>query len=165
MPRLDIEYDDRPILFLLRNLRQAGRDLTPAMRSIAAALQDSVEEAFATQSSPDGVPWAPLSDVTTDARAKRGKWPGPLLRVTGNLLDSITSDSDATSAVVGTNAPYATTHHFGDRRGEFGTDSRGRPLPWGDIPARPFLGLSTEEREHIPDIRARHFSDAADSAR
>ena len=47
----------------LRNLLQAGRDLTPAMRRIAAALQDSVAEAFNRQVSPDGIPWAPLSDV------------------------------------------------------------------------------------------------------
>lgn len=165
MPRLDIEYDDERVRAALRNLRQAGRDLSPAMRSIAAALQDSVEEAFATQSSPDGVPWAPLSDVTISAREKRGKWPGPILRVTGDLLDTITSDFDETSAVVGTNSPYAATHHFGAERGEFGTTSRGAPIPWGDIPARPFLGVSAEAGEHVLDILSRHFTGAVEGAR
>jgi len=26
------------------------------------------------------------------------------------------------------------------------------PIPWGDIPARPFLGLSDEDRSGILDI-------------
>ena len=48
--------------------------------------------------------------------------------------------------IAGTNKVYAATHQFGAERGEFGADRRGRPIPWGDIPARPFLGVGDEQR-------------------
>ncbi len=36
---------------------------------------------------------------------------------------------------------------------------RGAPIPWGDIPARPFLGLSDDEAD-VRDIVARYLVDA-----
>jgi hypothetical protein len=30
-------------------------------------------------------------------------------------------------------------------KGAFGFNSKGRPIPWGDIPARPFIGFSSED--------------------
>lgn len=35
--------------------------------------------------------------------------------------------------------------------------TRGRPIPWGDIPARPFFGLSADDRNEISDIIRRHL--------
>ena len=161
MARINIEYDDREVASALRRVINAGGDLTPAMRSIAAALEDSVAEAFASEKSPSGVPWADLSDTTKSAREKRGKWPGETLQVTGNLADSIESRYDADEAVVGTNVVYAATHQFGAARGAFGTsygnNALGTPIPWGDIPARPFLGLNTEAETTILEFLKRHF--------
>ena len=157
MAGINIEYDDRAVAAALRRLVHAGADLTPAMRSIAAALEDSVAEAFASQSSPAGVPWADLSDTTKAIRTRRGKWPGEILQVTGNLADGIESRHDADEAVVGTNIVYAATHQFGAARGAFGTSSRGNPIPWGDIPGRPFLGLDDDAEATILAILRRHL--------
>ena len=43
----------------------------------------------------------------------------------------------------GTNVVYATTQQFGAARGEFGATRRGRPIPFGDIRARAFVGFSS----------------------
>ena len=157
MANIDIEYDDREVVAALRRLAASAADLTPAMRAIAAALEDSAAEAFESESSPAGAPWADLSDVTTAARERRGKWPGDILQVTGNLADSIDSQYDDTQAVVGTNVVYAATQQFGAAKGAFGTTSRGAPIPWGDIPARPFLGVSDEARAAILDAIRRQL--------
>lgn len=37
-------------------------------------------------------------------------------------------------------------------RGAFGSTSRAAPIPWGDIPARPFLGLSGSDRDELRSI-------------
>lgn len=59
----------------------------------------------------------------------------PILERSGDLAPRILADWDDTSAVAGTNVVYAAMHHFGDPR-------RG-------IPARPFLGVSTESRGDV----------------
>ena len=62
--------------------------------------------------------------------------------------------------LVGSSALYAAVQNFGAAKGEFGAYSgvskkNGRRYsgvaPWGDIPARPFVGISEEDREEILD--------------
>ena len=152
-----IKYNDREVIEALNRLNRAGRDLRPAMRDIAAALEDSVEEAFQKEASPSGTPWKVLTEHTKARRARTRKWPGQILQVDGRLAGSTTSDYDASSAVVGTGVVYAPTHQFGAEEGEFGSTRSGRPIPFGDIPARPFLGFSTETKEAIVDAINRHL--------
>lgn len=142
MANATIEIDDRRIKAALRRLAASGRDLTPAMRDIAGLLEASARRAFEQERSPDGKPWADLSDLTKRRRAATGHWPGQILQVTGRLIGSLASSYDATSAQAGTNLPQARTHQKGAKQGAYGRTRRGGPIPWGDIPARPFLGPS-----------------------
>lgn len=73
---IKIEYDDREIMQALNRLAAAGQDLTPAMREIAAALEDAAQEAFDREQSPDGKPWADLAEHTKARRRKKKRWPG-----------------------------------------------------------------------------------------
>ena len=155
-----IQYDDREVVEALNRMLRAGTDLTPAMRSIAGVLEEAAEEAFQSQQAPDGTPWAILSEHTTNRRAKKGKWPGRILQITGDLAGGITSAYDASRAVAGTNLVYAPTHQFGAEEGDFGSTISGRPIPFGDIPARPFLGVSDEARDDILAAINDHFIDA-----
>ena len=157
---IKIEYDDRKVRRALRRLAVAERDLTPALREIAAALEGAAEEAFEQQQSPDGTAWDDLSDVTKDRRAKKKKWPGKILQVERRLYGSLTSRYDADSAEAGVHLDSAPTHQFGAKQGEFGTTRRGAPIPWGDIPARPFLGRSDDLDAEILDAIERHFEQA-----
>ena len=160
MAGIKIEYDDREVVEVLNRFARAGRDLTPAMREIASALEDAAAEAFERQESPGGDPWDDLSDVTKARRARQGHWPGSILQVGGRLAGSLTSRHDATSAEAGMNLVYAPTHQLGAAQGEFGTTRRGVPIPWGDIPARPILGRSRDLDAEILDVIGRHFAAA-----
>lgn len=50
---------------------------------------------------------------------------------------------------MGSGLIYAGTHQFGAQKGSYGSTSKGQPIPFGDIPAREFLGLSYADREEI----------------
>ena len=155
---MPIIFDDDEIKAGLMRLARAGEDLRPVMREIAAAMEAGAERAFQEKKAPDGKRWQPLSEETTiPRRREQGKWPGQILQVSGGLAGSITSDSDALSAYAGTNKIYAPTHQFGARKGQYGRTKRGGPIPWGDIPARPFLGVSSETRAEILDLLREHF--------
>ena len=67
-----VELDDREVRRVLDRLAKAGADLTPAMREIGETLLNSARERFSAQTSPDGTPWAPLSEHTRK-RKKRSK--------------------------------------------------------------------------------------------
>ncbi len=153
---IDVKYDDRGVREALHRLAAAGKDLTPAMRDIAQALEAAPEDSFQSEQAPDGDPWAALSEHTKARRAKKGKT-GKILQVEGRLANSITSRYDAFSAEAGSNLDYAATHQFGARKGEFGSTERGSPIPFGDVPARPFLGRSDELDAEILDAVNRYF--------
>ena len=153
---IEIEYDNREVLGALSRLSRASSDLRPAMSAIADALVDVPEKSFESESSPNGDPWAVLSPHTRTKRAEQGKWPGQILQVGGHLAQSITSHFDSRTAVAGTDLDYARTHQYGADQGAFGTTRKtGRPIPFGDIPARPFLGCSDDLDEEILDILQR----------
>jgi phage virion morphogenesis protein len=125
-------------------------DMSPVMYDISMVLVDGIEEAFARQADPaSGAAWPHLSDTTIEAREKKGYWPGKMLQQTGRLVSSMVPDWGPTFAAAGTNVIYATTMHYGAERGEFGTTKHGAPIPWGDIPGHPFIGLSSESAAEI----------------
>lgn len=167
MTAVTIEYDDQLVRAALNRLLSAGGDLSPVMAEIAGHMEASTRKAFRDERSPDGTKWPALSETTKKRRRKSGHTPIRFLEQSGDLASSLQADSDATSAIVGTNLPYATTHQFGASKGEFGSFSviarviRGKhtrlksspkvQVPWGNIPARPFLGVSEKDREQIVD--------------
>ena len=160
--QLDIQVSDREVRQALSRLHEAGADMTPAMRDIAAAMESAAQAAFQHQRSPDGQKWPDLSDHTKARRRKKRKWPGQILHVSGRLAASISSSYDADSAIAGTNAIYATTHNFGAARGEFGATRTGRPIPFGEIPARQFIGVSDDLHDEALDVLAEHLTRAVD---
>ncbi len=163
--KIIVQYEDNEVLTALNRLLAAGRNLNPLMKIIASHLEDTIEEAFKTETSPEGKKWQALSEVTKDHRAKQKKRTGEILQLSGELARSIVSRHDATSAIAGTNIKYATTHQFGAKKGEFGRFSIIKtrqvvPIPWGDIPARPFLGVSKQTRVQINNAVRRHIKTA-----
>ena len=158
--QVDIQVSDREVREALNRLREAGADMTPAMRDIAAAMESAAQSAFQHQRSPDGEKWPDVSEHTKARRRKRRKWPGRILHISGRLAASISSSYDADSAIAGTNVIYAPTHQFGADRGEFGATKAGRPIPFGDIPARAFFGYSDDLHDEVLDVLAEHLNNA-----
>ncbi|EUB82787.1 phage virion morphogenesis protein [Pseudomonas sp. GM30] len=153
-----IELDHQRLQNALRKVEWAVGDLAPLMRSAAAELLSQTEENFESEGRPD---WADLSDVTTERREKSGNWPGQILQVSSaGLAASVTSAVTDSSALVGSNKPYAAMMHFGGNKSEF-------PHLWGDIPSRPFLPMDAEgviqpeAEEAILDLALHHLNKAA----
>ncbi|MHB8921670.1 MAG: phage virion morphogenesis protein [Halothiobacillus sp.] len=48
---------------------------------------------------------------------------------------------------------------FGAAEGAFGETTTGHPIPWGDIPARPFIGLSDKDEAEILNIITSYMGD------
>lgn len=152
-----ITYDDREVRQELIRLQQASNNMSPAMRQIANHLQASAERSFKLQANPaTGAPWAPLSKTTVARRKKIGKGPTPILEQSGDLRRSIHDEHGKDHAIAGTNLIYAATHQFGAKQGQFAV-KKGRPIPWGDIPARPFLGLRKQEHSQILNSIINHL--------
>lgn len=150
-----IELESGRALDALQDLLARGSDLAPAMREISEAMLGTVEDAFANEEDPaTGEPWAELAASTVQ---DRGGDAHPILQRTGRLAASWSTDSGPDYAQAGTNVIYAGVMQQGADAGEFGTDSAGRPLPWGDIPARPMAGWAPTLEDDVLDIAQRHL--------
>lgn len=145
---ISVTVDDRSVQAALRKLSKSSSELSPVMNQIGAILQDSIKDSFKQSRDPWGSAWAPLSAVTA-ARRKGGKGGQPLLD-TGRLRNSINYQANASSVVVGASAKYAGTHQFGAKKGAFGRTTRNSPIPWGDVPARPFVPISADGKARLP---------------
>ena len=138
--------------------RLAGQldDMSPVMADVGEYLLESTEERFERGVDPEGVAWAPKSQTTIDAYVRRGKavdrrplWgPGEGVR----LAKSFHYASGPAFVEVGTNAIQSAVMHFGAKKGAFGKTKRGSSIPWGDIPARPFLGVSETDQANIVEL-------------
>lgn len=152
--RVTIEVEDRLLLEALGAIAARANDLTPALRSVGeVVLEQTRRRIEAGGPAPDGTPWAPLSP---DYLARKPQNKDKILILYGRLLGSIHPTVGHNEVSVGTNVVYAAAQQFGMRRGAAGQTRRGAPIPWGDIPARPFLGLSdADEREVLATLQ--HF--------
>jgi phage virion morphogenesis protein len=135
-------------------------DLTPAMEEIGDELVKSTKKRFELSHGPDGRRWKPNAKSTILAliRKKIGSVANkkPLV-VTGTLARTIFSEAKKTEVIIGSPMIYAGTQQFGAKKGEFGKTKRGGAIPWGDIPARKFLGISEEDRQTALNILRAHL--------
>ena len=156
MADIDISMNYQAVQKTLNDLLKRVENTEPAMQEIAGVLADASERAFRDEADPEtGALWDPLSAVTIALRPQRQG--GKILQASGIMAASIVTDYGDDFAAIGTNHPAAPTHFFGARQGEYGRTSRGGPIPWGDIPARPFLGIGPTDEEDILDIASRYL--------
>lgn len=123
-------------------------DLTPVMQEVGEFLLASTERRYDEGVSPEGVPWAPKSPVTL-ARYARGLDAvdtRPLFK-SGTMRRTLAYEAGPSSTAIGSNAIQAAVMQFGAAKGTLGPRS-----PWGDIPARPYLGLSEEDHAGVVGI-------------
>lgn len=135
---VEIKLDNKEIEQALLQLAQKCEDLTPMMRNIAGILADAVEENFEKEGRPDK--WQELAESTIKKRTKKGHFPGRILQVEGNLANSITTQYDSNSAIIGSNLKYSRIHQLGEYTG------RGKKIK---IPVRPYLNITENEKKQI----------------
>ena len=169
-----IELTGRSALDHLQGFVAREKNMRPVLLEIGEDMAESTKGRFATATGPDGTAWAPNSALTLArysanfARKKDGEFtkrsaaklaakkPGTgETRALGTTINYQLQGDDAVA--IGSPMVYAGTFHYGAKSGEFGfgfykTREGSFPLPWGDIPARPFLGASDEDKANIVDL-------------
>lgn len=166
-----IELTDRSGLDYLHGLVARAKDMRPVLLEIGEDMAESTKGRFASATAPDGTAWAPNSAVTLAryssmfARKKDGEFTKrsaqklaskkPGTGETRALSTTINYQVQGSESVgIGSPMVYAGTFHYGAKSGEFGfgfyaTREGSFPLPWGDIPARRFLGASDDDKANI----------------
>jgi phage virion morphogenesis protein len=166
MPGITLKINRKDLNKVLEGIADRMTDSTAAMRKVGAIVRESIRTNFARSGRPDK--WAKLQHRK-----------GQALRDTNRLMNSITSVPAKNSVRVGTNVVYAGVHNYGAKKGEFGTftmqvgphyrtskggkrfgvrgHARKVKLPWGDIPARPFILVQKEDGPEISAILAKHI--------
>lgn len=146
-----VEVDDTAAQAAFQRLIQVGLNMKPLWTEIGSALEDSSRRRFETERAPDGQAWEPISEPWRKTKEKKGFLTG-ILKMRGDLANSIRFEAsgDYVEIIAGP-TEYAAIHQFGGEAG------RNRATT---IPARPYLGLSDEDREEIADAA----SDALDRA-
>lgn len=126
-----------------------------ALADIGEALVASTKQRFVDGRAPDGTSWEELSDTTLAIREALGI-PGtrPLIGETKRLSREIHYRIAGETLEVGSPMEYAATQQFGALARSF----TGGKTPWGDIPERPFLGLSDDDERTIFDILGEHLT-------
>ena len=149
--RIETEGVDE-VVRALRRLVDAGADLDDPLREIGEHLVTSHKDRFSEERSPDGTPWAPLSEAYAARKAR--KRPGrPILVWDDFLRGGLRYDVAGGELRFGTDRPCGARHQFGFE----GPDSLGREI---STPAREWLGLSDDDPDLLLDILRDHLTDA-----
>lgn len=124
----------------LQELQRRTQNLRPLLLEIGEDITESTKQRFVTTTDPDGNQWVKNSQVTLDR--KSGSRP---LTNEGHLAASIHYSVGNNSVEIGSNLDQAAMMQFGGTKAEFSH-------LWGDIPARPYLGLSVDDEQTVLDL-------------
>lgn len=138
MAGVTLTLNDQDLQTLLNRIARLSGTLLPVMKNIGQAALQGMQERFRKEQDPDGNPWKALDP--TYAVSKRG--PGILREMAqaGGLFGSLTYRASASAVEIGTSKVYGAHHQFG---GEV-------------LAARPFIGLSDDDRSDILDVIVDH---------
>lgn len=144
---IEIEIHSQPVFDAINRLLRAGQDMNPVMHAIGKELETKTSNRFETQTDPTGAAWAPWKASTLKTYPKNGN--RKKLDRYGDLLDSLTYQADADSALIGFCQPYAEYHEMGTKhmvRRSLLTDGHGN--------------LGAADERSILDILNAHFARA-----
>ena len=79
-----------------------------------------------------------------------------LLGQSGPLQRSLHAEHDRNAASAGTNLIHAAIHQFGAKKDQRAS-KKDRLIPWGDLPARPLLGVRDPERKQSHNAIPNHL--------
>ena len=135
-------------------------NLQPLWQLVGMYVQkQTIKERFYKEQAPDGSKWQPLSQARIKQRLKRHKSGNmKILQDTGELRRSVQYEAGQTYVRIGSNLKYARIHQFGGTinikqfRTYKKTYSHYVIQRSVTVPARPFLGVTPNEQQHINDM-------------
>jgi phage virion morphogenesis protein len=103
-----------------------------------------------TKLDPDGVPWAPLTQATEEIKARDGVHPQDILFHWGTLANSIYVKwtTDSTTEVTANTTRYGASKNYAPYM-QYGVGRTGGRIKGKSIPARPFMGISEQNKKII----------------
>lgn len=162
---ITVSINDKEIKELLSRIQNNLVDPTPIMKIIGSTVRASIIRNFEKGGRPQK--WKKHSSLT---EKRRGAGAKVLMAqgFAGGLAGSINYSAKKDSVKIGTNKIYGAVHQFGAKKGSFGivaanikahlrkgikvkAHTRKMKLPWGNIPARPFLMVQNEDWSEIKD--------------
>lgn len=154
-----IQFNIGPSRQALKRATDLLADMTPVFQDIAEYMVEATKKRFVSGTGPDGKAWAPKKQSTLDRYKKLGygALTRPLIGPSKSLSTQIQRIVTKDSAAIGSNLIYSGVMQNGAAKGAFGTNAKGRPIPWGRIPARTWLGLSDADNAAIIDIAEEHI--------
>lgn len=171
-----VEVDDRQVRAMLDHLGKLGTNTKPLLQEIGEGLTETTKQRFDTSRAPDGSRWAANTQTTLERflgkfrssfsaktgklskqGAERASGKKPLVGETGALKTTINYQVGAGFVDIGSPMIYARVQQFGAAARSF---SGGR-APWGDIPARPFLGISADDSTWLQERLSEALAEAA----
>jgi len=134
---LEFRWDVTDAVAMFHSYIAFGNNPSAVLTELGTYIEGKIDEGFAHERTPYGLPWAPLKPSTIRWRNAHGGPGNGILDHMGTLRGSFGSVLEGNDTViVGSDVAYA---HYQNRfaaQGSSGTDSHGRPIPWGDKPAR-----------------------------
>ena len=143
-------FDGTAAIEHLSGLVDAINDPSPLLAELGEYGLRSTRARFKTQTAPDGTAWAALQPwYQKEKRRNKHR----ILALNGYLRGQMTWQLVGDRTVeIGSNLPYAAVHQFGATikpRAAKVLMFRGHVAKSVTIPARPYLGLSDEDRSEI----------------
>lgn len=153
-------FDAAAVFAQLDRARATLADMTPVYEDIAEHMIKATRDRFRSSTAPDGTRWRDKRPSTLAAYLARGDGsrPKPLIGPSERLGKEIVKAVTPESAEIGSVLEYSAVMQNGAKKGAFGKGRNGRPVPWGDIPARVWLGISADDEKNILDIVDEHLS-------
>lgn len=149
-----IEFNHAPATEAIKRAVAALENPQPMHDEIGEYMIQATRQRFLKGVAPDGTAWARKSEGTL-ARYKRmgyGSLSRPLIGPGRALSRQIKKFVSRDGVVIGSALIYSGVMQHGARKGAFGSTKGGLPIPFGDIPARPWLGVSDEDGRKIVAI-------------
>ena len=147
----------------IQAIRKAARhleDMTPLFQDVQEYMVEQTRQRFREGKAPNGQPWA-AKTANTLARYKAqgyGNRRQPLIGPGKRLSREIVGQATKSGAVIGSALIYSRVMQEGAYRGQFGSTRTGRPIPFGIIPARVWLGLSRKNEGDIIEIAEEYMA-------
>lgn len=181
MSGVTLEYDAAKAVAKLNVLASALDDPRRMYLDMGEHLLATTQQRFSTQSAPDGSPWQAL---TPAYQRRKRKNKNRILVLDAYLKNLLRYQATSDELLVGSDRPYAAIHHLGgtieiaarsqqayfrrDKNGDVGQrfvkkarSNFAQRITIGPytitIPARPFLGISTNDEQILLEIATRHL--------
>ena len=157
MTGVNIEFNIQDALDALITIESNLDDTQGLFNHIGEVLLDIHESRFNAQESPDGIPWQELSPWYKESKPKQKD---KILTLDGTLRSTLRWQIEGNTLLFGTNLIYGAIHQFGGIIKPVSANALnvgGRPVKQVVIPARPWLGISAQDKLLFVDVVREHL--------